>query len=259
MPQSLWRTRLCATGWFSPDPGNVGADPSDPQTWNMYAYVRNNPTSFVDPLGLFANCPSGVIRDGQCTQASSDDDYVDDMDWPDTILYAEAYYHPPSPGSSPASSTGGASAQPPLVNKRAKLNTMVDKVWSCLAQDPGCLWWLGSLGGDPLARLSSGNFTVRDQGPGGPSAQTPVSTSGPLSAGQTVVNSQGAFFSSGYVFQGAGQIPSGASQGQALMLLHEVGHATGVLPPDPTNAGQAANNRAVVSHCSKTIKCCGGQ
>jgi RHS repeat-associated protein len=37
--------------WMSPDPDNAGATPIDPQTWNMYAYVRNNPTSFVDPNG----------------------------------------------------------------------------------------------------------------------------------------------------------------------------------------------------------------
>ena len=38
--------------WMSPDPENAGADPSDPQTWNMYGYVRNNPTTNVDPDGL---------------------------------------------------------------------------------------------------------------------------------------------------------------------------------------------------------------
>lgn len=35
----------------SPDPGNAGANPSDPQTWNAYAYVRNNPLNGVDPTG----------------------------------------------------------------------------------------------------------------------------------------------------------------------------------------------------------------
>jgi RHS repeat-associated protein len=40
--------------WLSPDPAGLGAvDPSTPQTWNRYAYVANNPLSFIDPYGLF--------------------------------------------------------------------------------------------------------------------------------------------------------------------------------------------------------------
>src|SRR5208337_4849111 len=37
--------------WMSPDPGNAGARPTDPQTWNMYAYALNNPTTLTDPTG----------------------------------------------------------------------------------------------------------------------------------------------------------------------------------------------------------------
>lgn len=36
--------------WQSPDP--VAGDPSNPQSWNRYAYVLNNPTSLTNPLGL---------------------------------------------------------------------------------------------------------------------------------------------------------------------------------------------------------------
>ncbi|MHB8527025.1 MAG: RHS repeat domain-containing protein [Candidatus Acidiferrales bacterium] len=39
--------------WPSPDPaGTAAVDPSNPQSWNRYAYVLNNPNLFVDPLGL---------------------------------------------------------------------------------------------------------------------------------------------------------------------------------------------------------------
>jgi RHS repeat-associated protein len=38
--------------WISPDPAGLAAvDPSNPQSWNRYAYVRNNPLALVDPTG----------------------------------------------------------------------------------------------------------------------------------------------------------------------------------------------------------------
>jgi RHS repeat-associated protein len=47
--------------WMSPDPaGMAAADPSNPQTWNRYAYVANNPTNATDPLGLRMCEISGV-------------------------------------------------------------------------------------------------------------------------------------------------------------------------------------------------------
>jgi RHS repeat-associated protein len=40
--------------WISPDPAGLGVvDPSNPQTWNRYAYVLNNPAVLIDPLGLY--------------------------------------------------------------------------------------------------------------------------------------------------------------------------------------------------------------
>ena len=39
--------------WASPDPAGLAAvDLSNPQSWNRYAYVRNNPLAWIDPLGL---------------------------------------------------------------------------------------------------------------------------------------------------------------------------------------------------------------
>jgi RHS repeat-associated protein len=39
--------------WISPDPAGLAAvDPTNPQTWNRYAYVMNQPFNFTDPSGL---------------------------------------------------------------------------------------------------------------------------------------------------------------------------------------------------------------
>jgi RHS repeat-associated protein len=36
--------------WLTPDP--LAGDVTNPQSLNRYAYVRNNPTTLIDPLGL---------------------------------------------------------------------------------------------------------------------------------------------------------------------------------------------------------------
>ncbi len=43
--------------WMTPDP--LGGEVSNPQLLNRYAYVTDNPTSYIDPLGLDANGSTG--------------------------------------------------------------------------------------------------------------------------------------------------------------------------------------------------------
>jgi RHS repeat-associated protein len=49
----------------SPDPFNAGGNPLNPQSWNGYAYVNNNPLAFVDPNGMTCvNDTGGTVDQG---------------------------------------------------------------------------------------------------------------------------------------------------------------------------------------------------
>jgi RHS repeat-associated protein len=66
--------------WMHPDPAGLAAvDPGSPQTWNRYAYVGNNPLSFVDPLGLLDE-PTCKALDGSSCGGGSSSDYTIKVD-----------------------------------------------------------------------------------------------------------------------------------------------------------------------------------
>jgi RHS repeat-associated protein len=51
--------------WISPDPAGLSAvEPGNPQSWNRYAYVLNNPLANIDPLGFTCyTADDGLIMD----------------------------------------------------------------------------------------------------------------------------------------------------------------------------------------------------
>ena len=58
--------------WMIPDPAGLAAvDPTNPQTWNRYAYVTNNPLNFVDRRGL--NQDDGDCGDDDCSDDGGGD------------------------------------------------------------------------------------------------------------------------------------------------------------------------------------------
>jgi RHS repeat-associated protein len=63
--------------WLTPDPAGLAAmDVTNPQTWNRYAYVTNNPVSMTDPLGLDSETSStdssGNITDYTTVDVTAD-------------------------------------------------------------------------------------------------------------------------------------------------------------------------------------------
>jgi RHS repeat-associated protein len=59
----LYREYSTQGRWPSPDPAGIAAvDPTTPQSWNRYAYVRNEPLNQTDPTGL---CPDDTPT-GEC-------------------------------------------------------------------------------------------------------------------------------------------------------------------------------------------------
>jgi RHS repeat-associated protein len=72
----LYREYSTQGRWPRPDPAGLNAvDKSNPQTWNRYAYVGNNPVALVDPKGTCqlsksgfkVNCASGEGDGGGCS------------------------------------------------------------------------------------------------------------------------------------------------------------------------------------------------
>ncbi len=63
----LKRYHASSMGRFmSPDPLMASASTSDPQTWNRYAYVRNNPLKYVDPTGMVEMNAEHCNKDPYC-------------------------------------------------------------------------------------------------------------------------------------------------------------------------------------------------
>jgi RHS repeat-associated protein len=94
--------------WISPDPAGLAAvDPTNPQTWNRYAYVANNPLSFVDPLGLNAEDPSCSWDDSSNTLTCSGGGGVDPSGGDPCFLYGLNCPNQPGSSNGPSGAGGG--------------------------------------------------------------------------------------------------------------------------------------------------------
>ena len=86
--------------WISPDPAGLSAaNPGNPQTWNRYAYVSNNPLGLSDPSGL-GLCPPNFssLGSGACVSNYTNGQLLGDLaEWQDPFdQFGDwAYYEGP--------------------------------------------------------------------------------------------------------------------------------------------------------------------
>src|SRR6266536_1035622 len=63
LDHTSWRKYESFAGrWTSPDPYGGSMTIANPQSFNRYAYVQNDPVNFVDPSGLLLEDPAGMSR-----------------------------------------------------------------------------------------------------------------------------------------------------------------------------------------------------
>jgi RHS repeat-associated protein len=282
----------------SADP--VEGDPNDPQSWNRYAYARNDPINVTDPsgkffeflfalFGLFSNFLGGIGQEialsfaslGQAQlplDATAAGEFVNLGTVQGSIVSAHlggvliGLTITPFPTSAvPLSvSLGSLAGQTGFVfnnvsqtgpQQEAITNRLKD-IKKRLGQDSKCLQFLKGPNGEALDNLNTiidnnlyGHADILQNG-------NPLTTSAvtnPGISGQAItVNNQGGFFSStfsgGTITVGPKGLAGGTPKAQTLILLHELGHVTGILRDDGLSRKIAkANDKAIQEHCNQTI------
>jgi len=91
--------------WTSPDPAGLSAvDPTNPQSWNRYAYVLNNPLAMVDPTGLCGDPyqdPAGQDCNGQFPGSGANNGNINDCTTASCTIYVYG-----SPGQGDVQNSG---------------------------------------------------------------------------------------------------------------------------------------------------------
>jgi RHS repeat-associated protein len=244
-----------------PDPlGMKGVVMGDPGSWNRFAYAGGDPVNFVDPQGTNRFFPSDVCYFNEFFMA------MVCFDWPGGGGSGNALTNP---DTDPADSSStdvvlGNETFHSVVKSGAKYNIVKSRLGTIgtrLETDRDCAAWLetgnrAALIADPTLFASIADRTgvaswIENNGQktDGIVAQANVS-----SAWDIIVNGPSGFFYGGKVSGIGPNIEANSENGQILLLLHELAHLTGTLPPGDLPADMnGRNNAAVWDHCQKTI------
>jgi RHS repeat-associated protein len=257
--------------WISPDPAGLAAvDITNPQTWNRYAYVANNPLSNVDPLGLHWACNN--IQIWSCsweTDSSGNASFPFDFYSSENLSLNGQYGYWSGSNSGPDGQwiPWFVPTTPDLgfaglffaIGPYSILSNAIRHAEDIISNSPGCATFFGGNGVQTIdsTRYQFGPTMTESYGPG---AGMLTQTSGPPPVVDVNPDPNAAFMSPPQQFYGV----TGTGNIQAYFVMHEVAHAlspfTGFFDndfsknPDGTfNAtgynNQQTNNLNLVANC----------
>ena len=159
--------------WLSPDPsGQYFANPENPQTWDLYAYVANNPLVNVDPFGLWiwgmGNCyfdtvKASVTAGGQTSFQGYDTQLLGCFDQPGQPSTPQQSTPPKRPHLPPQIDCSNPPPLPPTPSgANIKANEQATKkhgfVWWLMQVRPGGNWDYKKGGQQQYAAFGNVNF-----------------------------------------------------------------------------------------------------
>jgi RHS repeat-associated protein len=251
------------TGRFlSPDPsGLYYADPTNPQSLNLYSYSLNNPLTNTDPTGLY--CYYGDTSAGSA-------DWGDDSQYDfssdkatcegNTSEGGGKWYDDPSTTVTVNGNGSSSFVNTTLPTSTAYITPIAQTARTAL---------LGTLtNANPCSAFFDEASSQSGQGPSGqlfantdirlnPNAGTLVggqSEQGSGSAGPIFINPNSAFSKSSVTVNGQsmaiaiGPFKGGTQGAQEGILAHELGHKTNAIPSDAKNVNQSLKNTDTVMH-----------
>ena len=258
--------------------GSIG----DPQSLNLYPYVRDDPTDLADPSGNIRE----LVRTEElmdCENGGTDCAGVGVFDSTYGVInpyfaFATINFSGYSAGDTGYDSgsidytqdlIGGVGIGGVGVGGGGGdlIGDTLKKLQKLLKLDPNCSSFLSSKGTNVQTELSGiidNQLYGQTEIPPTPSGPNAVSMTNAVSfgyiPGQAItVNTIGAFFNSTYnnmpLTTDRGKSGGGTPAAQGFILLHELGQLTDVLKPDFNNQAMVdQNDKAIEGHCKDLIK-----